>query len=52
MYIRKAETGDIGVLQGIARRVIRNNYTPFLGQKSVSHYIESGQSDKEIVDGK
>lgn len=51
MRIRKAEADDIKTLQAIARRVIRHNYTPFLGDAVVSHFIKSGSSDKEIVEG-
>lgn len=51
MRIRKAREEDIETLQEIARRVIRNNYTSFLGQDNVSQFIDSGLSDKEIVEG-
>jgi GNAT superfamily N-acetyltransferase len=51
MHIRKAKTDDIQTLQEIAKRVIRNNYTSFLGQDNVAYFIDSGQSDKEIEDG-
>lgn len=51
MHIRKANTSDIQALQEIARRVIINNYTSFLGYENVEYFIGSGQADKEILDG-
>jgi GNAT superfamily N-acetyltransferase len=45
------ENDDVNILIGIAKRVIRSNYTPFLGTDAVHDYIESGQADKEIDDG-
>lgn len=48
---RPATAGDAAALKGIARRVIQENYTPFLGEDKVRDFIESGQSDKEIDDG-
>lgn len=51
MQIRKAQVGDIPNLQAIAKRVILENYTPFLGQGNVAQYINSGQADTEIEDG-
>ena len=38
-------------IKAIAKRVIRLNYTPFLGTDAVQGFIESGQADKEIDDG-
>ncbi|MGD9560413.1 MAG: GNAT family N-acetyltransferase, partial [Oscillospiraceae bacterium] len=42
---------DIPNLQAVAKRVIQNNYTPFLGQGNVAQYIDSGQADADIEDG-
>jgi protein-S-isoprenylcysteine O-methyltransferase Ste14/GNAT superfamily N-acetyltransferase len=45
------DNDDIYILKDIAKRVIRSNYTPFLGADAVCDFIESGQADKEIDDG-
>ena len=45
------DNDDTNILKAIAKRVIRLNYTPFLGAEAVQGFIESGQSDKEIDDG-
>ena len=45
------DNDDINILKAIAKRVIKLNYTPFLGTEAVQDFIESGQSDKEIDDG-
>jgi ribosomal protein S18 acetylase RimI-like enzyme len=45
------DNDDVDTLKGIAKRVIRLNYTPFLGANAVHDFIESGQADKEIDDG-
>lgn len=38
-------------IKDIARRVIFNNYTSFLGSNAVADFVMSGASDKEIDDG-
>lgn len=38
-------------LKEMAARVIRENYTPFLGDEAVEAFLKSGQSDQEIDDG-
>lgn len=48
---QRATAYDTATLQGIARRVIRANYTPFLGVDAVAEFIESGMSDTEIESG-
>jgi GNAT superfamily N-acetyltransferase len=45
------DNDDLNILKDIAKRVIRLNYTPFLGANAVHDFIESGQADKEIDDG-
>ncbi len=44
----KANSCDLPFLKEIAKRVIRNNYTPFLGREITDSFIDSGASDNEI----
>lgn len=48
---RKATLKDAPVLKDISTKVIRTNYTAFLGSEAVNEFIESGLADKEIDDG-
>lgn len=50
LEIRMAKTSDIHILQNIARRTIRADYSPFMGEKSVADFIDSGASDHYIAD--
>ncbi len=47
---RQACKADSNKLKKIARGVIAENYVHFLGIEATSDFIESGKSDKEIVD--
>ncbi len=49
-WIRKATPQDAEAMKAIARRVIRHNYAPFLGEEAANAFIGSGMSDKEIDD--
>ena len=40
--IRKAKIEDLGFLQEISRRTIKNSYPSFLGEEAVYSYINSG----------
>lgn len=51
VQFRQATKHDIQELKAIAKRVVRANYTSFLGADMVASFIESGMSDKEIDDG-
>lgn len=42
---------DARELKALARRVIRHNYTPFLGEELTTAFIDGGLADKEIDDG-
>ncbi len=50
-FFRRAEISDAPDIKTIAKRVIRANYTSFLGADAVAAFIESGMADKEIDDG-
>ena len=45
------DNDDINILKDIAKRVLRLNYSPFLGAGAVQDFIESGMADKEVDDG-
>ena len=49
LVIRPARPEDITQLHALAREVITKCYTPFLGQKMVDRYIDSGAADAEIT---
>lgn len=51
VQFRRATEYDLKELKAIAKRVVRANYTSFLGADMVASFIESGMSDKEIDDG-
>ena len=46
--IRKAQAGDLGKMQCIARQTIDMCYRSFLGDEGVDWYIDSGESDREL----
>lgn len=48
---KKATPSDAPTLKEISTRVIRKNYTSFLGAEMVDEFITSGLADKEIDDG-
>jgi GNAT superfamily N-acetyltransferase len=47
---RQATKNDVQTLCDVAHRVIRHNYTLFLGADRITGFIESGMADKEILD--
>lgn len=51
LEFRKAKHSDSKDLKSIAERIIRLNYTPFLGVDAVSGFLKSGMSEKEIDNG-
>ncbi|MGI9569030.1 MAG: GNAT family N-acetyltransferase [Desulfobulbia bacterium] len=50
MIIRRASQSDLPELQELARRTIDRNYRSFLGDESVDWFLESGESDKEVIE--
>lgn len=48
--IRKALTSDVGVLIDLSRRTISANYRPFLGDRAVDGFLESGAADRYVQD--
>ena len=46
--IRKAQAGDLPIMQDIARRTIDKSYHSFLGDEGVDWFINSGESDREL----
>ena len=50
LIIRKATKMDAADIKLLAREVIIENYTTFLGEENVKRFNESGMSDKEIDD--
>jgi len=50
LVIRKAASDDSDEMKVIAREVGVKNYTPFLGEKNVSDYLESGLLEKDIYE--
>lgn len=51
LVFNKATDAHLIALQEMARRIIRHNYTPFLGSTLVDGFINSGASDAEIEAG-
>lgn len=51
IQFRKIKPQEARWPKGIAQRVIRHNYTSFLGSEAVNAFIGNGMSDKEIDDG-
>lgn len=51
MRIKAINASEIVQAQEIAKRVIFHNYAPFLGVVAATEFVESGQSDKEIIEG-
>lgn len=50
MYkINFAEKKDMSALIELSRRVIRENYSVFLGEELVENFIESGMADDEVI---
>jgi ribosomal protein S18 acetylase RimI-like enzyme len=45
---RKAQPGDLAIMQDIARRTIDGSYRSFLGDEGVDSFIGSGESDREL----
>ena len=46
--IRKAKIEDLESIQAVARDTIDKCYRSFLGDEGVDHFINSGESDKEV----
>ena len=46
--IRKAQIEDLETIQAVARNTIDKCYRSFLGDAGVDHFINSGESDKEV----
>lgn len=51
MVIEPIDASELSQAQRIAERVILHNYAPFLGAEAALQFIESGQSNQEIIDG-
>jgi hypothetical protein len=48
VQFRKAQPGNLSIMQGIARRTIDKSYRSFLGDEGVDSFINSGESDREL----
>ena len=48
IQFRRAQPGDLAIMQDIARRTIDGSYRSFLGDEGVDSFISSGESDREL----
>ena len=48
LQFRKAQSGDLAIMQDVARRTIDRCYRSFLGNEGVDSFISSGESDREL----
>ncbi len=48
IQFRRAQPGDLAIMQDIARRTIDRSYRSFLGDEGVDSFIKSGESDREL----
>ncbi len=48
LQFRKAQPGDLSIMQDVARRTIDRCYRSFLGNEGVDSFINCGESDREI----
>ena len=48
IQFRKAQPGDLAIMQEIAKRTIDGSYPSFLGDEGVDSFINSGESDREL----
>ena len=48
LQFRKAQPGDLSIMQDIARRTIDKCYRSFLGDEGVDSFINTGESDREL----